>query len=82
MTESIQIKDLIYEVGDIVPEDGYYACVPCGDRKFFKSGVRFTGCLTCFGRGRREFQKGLELWEKIEVEKVETVSDDSGDKSI
>ena len=58
------VKNLVYKVGTTVPEDGYYACVPCGNKKYLKAGSRFGTCLMCFGKERREFRKGFELWEK------------------
>lgn len=61
---------LIYKVGVVVPEDGYYVCAPCGNKKFFKAGMRFTSCLKCLGKERRLFRKGLELWEKFFKQKT------------
>lgn len=55
----------VYKVGSVVPEDGVYSCVPCGNKKFLKAGSRFKSCLACFGKERRLFRKGMELWEKI-----------------
>lgn len=57
--------DVTYKVGDVASEDGWYICVPCGTKKYFKAGMRFTDCLKCFGKQKRLFRKGLELWEKI-----------------
>lgn len=57
--------ETVYKVGSIVPGDGFYACVPCGNRKYLKAGVRFPSCLMCLGKERRFFRKGLELWERI-----------------
>lgn len=54
-----------YKVGSIVPEDGYYACVPCGNKKYLKAGTRFGSCLMCLGKDRKLFRKGLELWDKL-----------------
>lgn len=53
-----------YKVGNIVPEDGEYVCVPCGMKKYFKDGDRFPNCVKCLGKGRKMFRKNLELWEK------------------
>lgn len=53
-----------YKVGQIAEESGYYICVPCGYKRRFVAGERFTSCLKCFGKGQR-LKKGLELWEKI-----------------
>lgn len=57
---------IIFDAGSTVTESGYYVCVPCGDKRYFKAGSRFTACLKCFGKNRRRgLTKGLELWEKI-----------------
>ena len=55
----------IYKVGEIVPEDAFYICVPCGNKQYLKAGTRFKSCLKCFGKDWRLFKGGLELWEKI-----------------
>lgn len=52
-----------YKVGDIVEEDGFYVCVPCGYKKYLLKGTRFPTCLECFKNKR--IKDGLELWEKI-----------------
>ncbi len=57
--------DAVYKVGDIVLEDGFYTCVPCGNKRYLKIGMRFPSCLSCFGKERKFFRKGLELWEKL-----------------
>lgn len=54
-----------YKVGQTAEESGCYICVPCGYKRYFTAGERFTNCLKCFGKGQR-FKKGLELWEKID----------------
>lgn len=36
-----------YHVGDHAPEEGEYVCVPCGYRKRFGAGERFTECVSC-----------------------------------
>ncbi len=58
-------KDITYKVGSAVPEDGFYACVPCGNKKYLKAGTRFGSCLMCLGKERKLFRKGLELWVRI-----------------
>ncbi len=58
-------KDCTYKVGSAVPEDGHYVCVPCGNKKYFKAGMRFPSCLMCLGKDRKLFRKGLELWERV-----------------
>lgn len=60
-----EIKKAVYKVGSIVPEDGFYVCVPCGNKQYLKIGTRFKGCLKCLGKDRRLFKRGLELWERI-----------------
>lgn len=55
----------LYKVGSVVPEDGWYACVPCGNKKYLKTGMHFGSCLKCLGKERKEFRKGFELWEKL-----------------
>lgn len=58
-------KNSPYKVGSIVPENGWYACVPCGNKRYLKVGTRFGSCLKCLGKERKEFRKGFELWEKL-----------------
>ena len=62
-------ENAVYKVGSIIPEDGLYICVPCGNKKYLKAGARFENCLKCLGKDWRLFRKGLELWEKIHEEK-------------
>ncbi len=57
--------DNVYKVGEKVPESGFYICIPCGSKKYLKAGKYFKSCLKCFGKERRLFKKGLELWERI-----------------
>ena len=57
---------LTFQTGMKVTEEGWYVCVPCGYKKFFKKGMRFPRCIKCFGQAKKEFTQGLELWEKIE----------------
>lgn len=54
-----------YKVGQAAEESGCYICAPCGYKKYFVAGERFTSCLRCFGKGQ-QFKKGLELWESVE----------------
>lgn len=60
-----EINTAVYKVGSIVPDNGFYICVPCGNKKYLKKGSRFKSCLKCMGKNWRLFKKGLELWEKI-----------------
>jgi len=62
-------KNAVYKVGSIIPEDGLYICVPCGNKKYLKAGAHFENCLKCLGKDWRLFRRGLELWEKIHEEK-------------
>jgi len=68
-TREDKTEDAVYKVGSIIPEDGLYICVPCGNKKYLKAGARFGNCLKCLGKDWRLFRKGLELWEKIHEEK-------------
>lgn len=36
-----------YHVGDAVPEEGTYVCVPCGYKKRLKTGEMFSECVSC-----------------------------------
>ncbi len=36
-----------HHVGDRVPEEGRYVCVPCGFKKAFKAGDVFPECISC-----------------------------------
>lgn len=36
-----------YHVGDVVPEEGKYVCVPCGFRRKLKAGQTFSECVSC-----------------------------------
>jgi len=63
--KQIKAKADIYQVGSIVPDDGLYICVPCGNKTFLKAGAHFGSCLKCLGKDWRLFKRGLELWEKI-----------------
>lgn len=58
-------QTVVYEVGEIVEQDGQYVCVPCGIIRFFKQGRKFPGCLNCMEKRKRFFFKNLELWEKV-----------------
>lgn len=61
-----QTLEQTYQVGETVPEDGWYACVPCGNKMRLKAGDRFGNCLQCFKPDEQDdFAEGLELWEKI-----------------
>lgn len=59
-------KTTLFEVGDVVEEDGFYVCVPCGSKKYFKKGTQFPSCLNCMNqKARKMLAKDLELWERV-----------------
>lgn len=60
-----------FKTGGVVEEDGWYVCVPCGYKKYFKEGNLFTKCLKCLQGRKENFRKGMELWERMVKEKVE-----------
>jgi len=53
-----------YRVGALVKEDGWYVCVPCGLKKYFKKEQHFSRCLKCVKN--QGYAQGLELWEKVD----------------
>ncbi len=58
---------MTYKIGTVVEEDGYYICVPCGSKRYFKKGSRFSSCLSCVEKkDKKMFKRGLELWEKVQ----------------
>jgi len=60
------VKDSnVFRVGKRVEEAGYYLCVPCGYKRYFKEGSKFPPCLGCMKDVKRRFRKGFELWEKV-----------------
>lgn len=63
--EEEKTNTAVYKVGSLVPEDGIYICIPCGNKQYLKAGTRFKSCLKCLGKDWRLFKRGLELWEKI-----------------
>lgn len=36
-----------YHVGDVVPKEGEYVCVPCGFKKNLRPGEEFSECISC-----------------------------------
>lgn len=40
-------EQLLYKVGDVVPESGEYECMACGSRVFFEKGDTFPTCDAC-----------------------------------
>lgn len=58
----------VHNIGELVNEEGWYVCVPCGYRKFHKRGEQFEECISCL-----KAHKDVEIndimdegsWEKI-----------------
>lgn len=60
-------KNITYNRDDIVQEDGDYVCVPCGYRRHYVKGEKFSECMSCLAGtkdGHEDYAEGLELWEK------------------
>lgn len=60
--------EITFNKGDAVPQTGQYVCAPCGFKKDFSKGEKFTECISCFSgtpEGHEEYAEGLELWEKV-----------------
>lgn len=58
----------IYTVGDIVPADGEYACVPCGYKKIYKEGESFLECISCLEKFKDVDMDDVSdegAWEKV-----------------
>ena len=65
ITDDLTIPANVYKVGDVVDEDGCYVCVPCGGKKYLRTGERFPSCLHCMRvKDRKMFKRGQELWER------------------
>lgn len=47
LDSAVSIKNL-YKIGDAIPENGNYICVPCGYVQYFEVGGLFTTCDACF----------------------------------
>lgn len=41
------LEGIFYKIGERVKIKGLYVCVPCGYKKLFKKGDRFTACTNC-----------------------------------
>lgn len=60
----------LYKIGDIVPTDGVYLCVPCGYMQEFQAGESFTTCEACLAgtengpEGYRDAEN--EFWELVQ----------------
>ena len=59
----------LYKISDVVPQNGYYLCVPCGYQQYFEAGALFTTCDACFAgtdigpEGYREPEN--EFWQLV-----------------
>lgn len=62
-------QSVLFEVGEEASQDGYYICVPCGNKRFFKKGQKFPSCLNCLSEDKTTSSKNPGLWEKV-LEKV------------
>jgi len=54
---------MTWKVDSVVEEDGWYICVPCGYKRYLKSGMHFPRCVKCLGKEKRSFLGRVELWE-------------------
>jgi len=57
-----------YIIGETVPEDGNYSCIPCGYKKELKKGEKFPECIACL--------------ESHKVVNMDEVADDSAWKRV
>jgi hypothetical protein len=59
----------LYKIGDVVPEDGLYLCVPCSFVQEFKAGDLFTTCIACYAgtsMGPEDYtDEHVDFWEKF-----------------
>jgi len=65
-TQTSNLEQVTFDIGERVPKDGVYTCVPCGYKKKLRAGDRFPKCLGCLKKERDEgklYLKNLELWE-------------------
>ncbi len=58
----------LYQINDIVPEDGLYLCIPCSYVAEFKAGELFPTCDACYA-GTDMGPEGytdvhVDFWEK------------------
>jgi hypothetical protein len=57
-----------YKIGALVPRDGHYQCVPCGNSRFLKEGMKFPSCARCLlAREKKSFKRGVEVWRDSEL---------------
>ncbi|MBT4850127.1 hypothetical protein HON36_04735 [Candidatus Parcubacteria bacterium] len=60
--------EISYNVGDIVPTDGEYACVPCGYKKTYRAGETFLECISCLDKFKDVDTEAITdegTWEKV-----------------
>lgn len=61
--------ETFYKINDIVPQNGYYLCVPCGYSQYFTAGAFFTTCEACLAGteiGPAGYQEPeSEFWQSI-----------------
>lgn len=64
----IAIK-VLYKIGDLVPEDGMYLCVPCGFVEEFRAGEEFPTCRACYAGtpdGPEDYtDPHVDFWERF-----------------
>lgn len=57
----------LYKIGDVVPVQGAYVCVPCGYVQMFEQGELFITCEACLAGtqdGPLDYQDPeVEFWE-------------------
>jgi len=66
------ISSKTYNIGCVVPCSGFYVCVPCGYKKYFERGGKFTRCFGCLENKKNEgdhYFKDLGLWELVNKKK-------------
>ncbi|MCH7492013.1 hypothetical protein IID19_00265 [Patescibacteria group bacterium] len=64
-------EDGVYNKEDVVPQEGNYVCSPCGFRKHYKVGDKFSECTSCLSgteEGDEAYVAGTGLWEKVSEE--------------
>ncbi|HVM90345.1 MAG TPA: hypothetical protein VMU11_00410 [Verrucomicrobiae bacterium] len=59
----------LFAVGEVVPESGWYLCVPCGFADEFMAGDAFPVCKACLA-GTSDGPDGytephVEYWERL-----------------
>lgn len=57
-----------YSIGEEVPEDGIYICVPCGYKLKLNRGDKYPECISCLERHKDVDMKEISdqgTWEKV-----------------